>query len=93
MYIKLSHNFGYGFFVFLGKIFKILYEIVYNININICGGRVFMRKKIELLILSFIAALAIVLGIAQTTKAAQINNDQKVVTLRVSRVATFLFLV
>ncbi|MDG5112393.1 hypothetical protein [Companilactobacillus pabuli] len=48
-----------------------------------------MRKKIELLILSFIAALAIVLGIAQTTKAVQINNDQKVVTLSVSRVATF----
>ncbi|GAQ01214.1 hypothetical protein NBRC111452_1015 [Companilactobacillus farciminis] len=49
-----------------------------------------MRKKIELLILSFIAALAIVLGIAQTTKVVQINNDQKVVTLSVSRVATFL---
>lgn len=52
-----------------------------------------MRKKIELLILSFIAALAIVLGIAQTTKVVQINNDQKVVTLSVSRVATFLFLI
>ncbi|WP_162897940.1 hypothetical protein [Companilactobacillus formosensis] len=52
-----------------------------------------MRKKIELLILSFIAALAIVLGIAQTTKAAQINNDQKVVTLRVNKVAIFLFLI
>jgi hypothetical protein len=52
-----------------------------------------MRKKIKLLILSFIAALAIVLGIAQTTKAAQINNDQKVVTLSANRVATFLFLV
>lgn len=52
-----------------------------------------MRKKIKLLILSFIAALAIVLGIAQTTKAAQINNDQKIVTLSVSRVATFLFLI
>ncbi len=75
------------------KIFKILYEIVYNIDINICGGAVFMRKKIKLLILSFIAALAIVLGIAQTTKAAQINNDQKVVTLSANRVATFLFLI
>lgn len=52
-----------------------------------------MRKKIKLLILSFIAALAIVLGIAQTTKAAQINNDQKVVTLNAKRVTTFLFLV